>query len=90
MTTINLPISSIQPDFEAVINEVKEGIVPEDSFWLSFYKSGETSVHGKVTLTLDEKDRNLVLYEGKDGVVLNNRVKVSEIDFGVIIIHRAT
>lgn len=90
MTTINLPISSIQPDFEAVINEVKEGIVPEDSFWLSFYKSGETSVHGKVTLTLDEKDRNLVLYEGKDGVVFNNRGKVSEIDFGVIIIHRAT
>ena len=90
MTTINLPISSIQPDFEAVINEVKEGIVPEDSFWLSFYKSGETSVHGKVTLTLDEKDRNLVLYEGKDGVVFNNRGNVSEIDFGVIIIHRAT
>lgn len=90
MTTINLPISSIQPDFEAVINEVKEGIVPEDSFWLSFYKSGETSVHGKVTLTLDEKDRNLVLYEGKDGVVFNNRGKVSEIDFGVIITHRAT
>ena len=90
MTTINLPISSIQPDFEAVINEVKEGIVPEDSFWLSFYKSGETSIHGKVTLTLDEKDRNLVLYEGKDGVVFNNRGKVSEIDFGVIITHRAT
>ena len=90
MATINLPISSIQPDFEAVINEVKEGIVPEDSFWLSFYKSGETSVHGKVTLTLDEKDRNLVLYEGKDGGVFNNRGKVSEIDFGVIIIHRAT
>ena len=90
MTTINLPISSIQPDFEAVINEVKEGIVPEDSFWLSFYKSGETSVHGKVTLTLDEKDRNLVLYKGKDGVVFNNRGKVSEIDFGVIITHRAT
>ena len=90
MTTINLPISSIQPDFEAVINEVKEGIVPEDSFWLSFYKSGETSVHGKVTLTLDEKDRNLVLYEGKDGVVFKNQGKVSEIDFGVIITHRAT
>ena len=90
MTTINLPISSIQPDFEAVINEVKEGIVPEDSFWLSFYKSGETSVHGKVTLTLDETDRNLVLYEGMDGVVFNNRGKVSEIDFGVIITHRAT
>ena len=90
MTTINLPISSIQPDFEAVINEVKEGIVPEDSFWLSFYKSGETSVHGKVTLTLYEKDRNLVLYEGNDGVVFNNRGKVSEIDFGVIITHRAT
>ncbi|KAK7691141.1 hypothetical protein QCA50_006244 [Cerrena zonata] len=71
-STINLPISNIQPDFEAVIHDVREGTVPEDSFWLSFYKSGEQSVHGKVALSLDEKDRNLILYDGKDGVVFDH------------------
>lgn len=86
---INLPISTIQPDFESVINDVKEGLLPEDSFWLSFYKSGEPSVHGKISLSLDEKNRNLILYEGKDGTVFDHRGKVSRKKSAILAIYRA-
>ncbi|KAI0073664.1 WD40 repeat-like protein [Panus rudis PR-1116 ss-1] len=65
---ITVPISTVQPDFQSVISDVRVGAVPEDAFWVSFYKSGEPSVHGKVHLTLDENDRSLVVFEGKDGV----------------------
>ncbi|CAL1716002.1 unnamed protein product [Somion occarium] len=72
-STITLPISTIQHDFEAVISDVQEGIIPDDSFWVSFYKSGEPSVHGKVHLTLDEENRDLVRFEGRGGVVFEHR-----------------
>ncbi|KAJ3556612.1 hypothetical protein NM688_g1932 [Phlebia brevispora] len=65
---IFLPIATIQTDFQTSIDDVFNGLVPEDKFWLSCYKTGEQSVHGKVHLTLNERDRNLVDYEGVDGV----------------------
>ncbi|KAI8996582.1 WD40 repeat-like protein [Trametes punicea] len=66
--TIVLPICTVQHDFQAVMRDVLDGIVPEDNFWLSCYKLGEPSVHGKVVASLDEHDRNLLLFEGLDGV----------------------
>lgn len=65
---IQLPIVTIQPDFNSVISDVRDGAVPDESFWLSCYKTGETSVHGKVRAKLDERDRNLVTFEGSGGV----------------------
>ncbi|KAJ8490196.1 hypothetical protein ONZ51_g2455 [Trametes cubensis] len=63
-----LPICTVQHDFQTVVKDVLDGLAPEDTFWISCYKQGQPSVHGKATATLDERDRNLVLYEGRDGV----------------------
>ncbi|RDX54238.1 WD40 repeat-like protein [Lentinus brumalis] len=65
-----LPICTLQHDFQSVIQDVLDGVVPDDKFWVSCYKLGEPSVHGKVTATLDDRDRNKVLFRGHDGVAL--------------------
>ena len=65
---IFLPITTVQHDFEAVATDVREGTVPSEDFWISCYHQNEPSVHGKVRAELDEKDRHLVLLEGRDGV----------------------
>ena len=65
---IQLPIVTIQPDFQSVIADVRDGVVHDESFWISCYKTGEPSVHGKVLATLDAKDRNLVQFDGQGGV----------------------
>ena len=70
-TTANpifLPITTVQPDFEAVVTDVREGMVPSEDFWISCYHQNEPSVHGKVRAELDETDRNLVLLHGREGV----------------------
>ncbi|PIL24960.1 hypothetical protein GSI_12847 [Ganoderma sinense ZZ0214-1] len=67
--SIILPICTIQHDFQtAVIRDVVDGTLPEDNFWVSCYKHGEPSVHGKVSAALDEQNRDLVLFEAHDGV----------------------
>ncbi|EIW58621.1 WD40 repeat-like protein [Trametes versicolor FP-101664 SS1] len=63
-----LPICTVQHDFNVVVKDVIDGLVPEDTFWVSCYKFGEPSVHGKAVAALDEHNRNLVLYQGRDGV----------------------
>ena len=65
---IVLPIATVRTDFESLITDVKDGIVPEETFWVSCYKTGEDSVHGKVHLVLDERNRDLVHYEGLNGI----------------------
>ncbi len=72
-TSITLPIATVQPDFENVISDVREGRIPEDSFWLSSYKMGEPSVHGRVEVALDEVDRTLVLFTGVNGVEFRSK-----------------
>ena len=72
-----LPVCSVQPDFLTVISDVNQGLVPEETFWLSCYKSGEPSVHGKVYTTLDEINRNLVRFQGREGVELTCSGEVS-------------
>ena len=75
---IVLPISTIQPDFESLIADVKDGIVPEETFWVSCYKTGENSVHAKTRLALNEYNRDAVDYDGLGGVEFRgNEVEVS-------------
>ncbi|KAI0629277.1 WD40 repeat-like protein [Trametes polyzona] len=63
-----LPICTVQHDFQDVVKDVADGLVPEDTFWVSCYKFGEPSIHGKAVATLDEQDRNLIRYEGREGI----------------------
>ena len=77
MSSIVLPIVTVQTDFETIVNDVFSGFVPEDNFWLSCYKTGETSVHGKVRLALNEQDRNRVDYHGTGGVQFDKETGVS-------------
>lgn len=65
---ILLSIATVQHDFEAVVRDVREGTVLSEDFWISCYHQNEPSVHGKIRAELDEKDRQLVLLKGRDGV----------------------
>lgn len=78
---IILPIITIQDDFTSVISDVREGLVPDDQFWLSCYKLNEPSVHGKIHVALDEMDRNAVVLEGTDGTDLKSHGRVSSYQF---------
>ncbi|KAF8512950.1 WD40-repeat-containing domain protein [Hysterangium stoloniferum] len=48
--TIVLPQITVQHDFQTVISEVQEGIISEESFWVSCYKQENSSVHGRVNV----------------------------------------
>ncbi|KAH9912264.1 WD40 repeat-like protein [Amylocystis lapponica] len=37
---ILLPVSTIQSDFLSIVADVRNGLIPDDSFWLSCYKVG--------------------------------------------------
>lgn len=58
-----LAVTTIQPTFLEVIEEVRSGLVSSDTFWLSCYKSSEPSIHSKVRVTLDEVNRDVVHLE---------------------------
>ena len=79
---ILLPIATIQTDFQSLINDVLVGLIPEDSFWLSCYKTGEQSVHGKVHLALNEHDRDVVDFTGVGGVQFARESEVSDASLG--------
>ena len=74
---IVLPICTVQHDFQSVTQDVLDGIVPDDKFWVSCYKFEEPSVHGKTVVTLDDTNRDLLLFRGRDGVEFNGNGKVS-------------
>ena len=72
-TPIILPIVSIQHDFQTVISDVKDNTVAEEAFWVSCYKTGQTSVHGKVHVSLAERamilqSKNGIQFEKANGV----------------------
>ncbi|KAL5483610.1 hypothetical protein ACEPAI_8842 [Sanghuangporus weigelae] len=50
-----LPIANIQHDFQNVISDVRDGTVVAEDIWLSCYKTGSQSVHGKVRVGLGER-----------------------------------
>ena len=72
-TPTALPITTIQPDFLAVLADVHAGAVPSEAIWVSCYKTGAPSVHGKITAALDEVDRDAVRFDVKEGDVLLER-----------------
>jgi proteasomal ATPase-associated factor 1 len=80
---LTLPVVTIQPTFPEVIQEVLDGIIPSDKFWVSCYKTSEPSVHAKVLVELDEIDRNLVNLSPLEGdvevVKAFNGVSVSDL-----------
>ena len=69
VSPLTLPVVTIQNTFSEVIQEVLDGIIPSDKFWVSCYKTSEPSVHAKVHAELDEIDRNLVNLSPVEGDV---------------------
>ena len=69
ISPLTLPVVTIQHTFPEVIQEVLDGIIPSDKFWVSCYKTSETSVHAKVLVELDEIDRDLVNLSPVEGNV---------------------
>jgi hypothetical protein len=65
-----LPAISIQPTYREVVADVFDGAIPFEDIWISCYKTGELSIHAKANIVLDEKDRNAVRYNVKDGDVV--------------------
>ena len=84
MTTsvLTLPVASIQHTFPEVLQEVEDGILPSDKFWVSCYKTSERSVHAKVSAELDDRDRNLVVLK-----VIEGNVEVSKDANGVSLLN---
>ena len=74
---VTLPTATIQDDFTTVLSEVHAGITPSESIWLSCYKDGESSIHGKISASLHEKDRDRVELVGRGGVELTRTSQVS-------------
>jgi hypothetical protein len=74
---VTLPTATIQDDFTTVLSEVHAGIIPSENIWLSCYKNGEPSVHGKISVSLHEQDRDRVELVGRGGVELTRKTQVS-------------
>ncbi|KAK7455885.1 hypothetical protein VKT23_010922 [Stygiomarasmius scandens] len=65
-----LPIVTIQSTFPTVVNEIYNGVIPFEDIWVSCYDhspSGPRSSHSKVTVVLDDVDREKVNLETKQG-----------------------
>lgn len=66
---LSLPVVSVQNTFPHVIQEVEDGLIPYDQFWVSCYKNSEPSIHAKVKAELDHLNRSLVRLEPIEGDV---------------------
>jgi proteasomal ATPase-associated factor 1 len=64
-----LPVITIDPTFPTVIQDVDNGVVPSETFWMSCYRTSHPSVHAKIQVELDEVDRNLVHLLPREGDV---------------------
>ena len=74
---MTLPTATIQDDFTTVVSEIHAGITPSENIWLSCYKDGEPSIHGKISVSLHEQDRGRVELVGRGGVELTRTSQVS-------------
>ena len=81
---VTLPAATIQDDFTTVLSEVHAGIIPSENIWLSCYKDGEPSVHGKIAVSLHEQDRDRVELVGAGGVELT---RTSQVKHSVHSVH---
>ncbi|KAK7038669.1 hypothetical protein VNI00_010553 [Paramarasmius palmivorus] len=59
---ILIPITTIQPTFTNVIKEVYDGLIPSENIWVSQYH-GTESTHARIRVSLDEEDRQKVVFE---------------------------
>lgn len=66
---IILPYISLQPDFANVLAEVRDGTIIAEDIYLSGYKTGSTSVHGKVNVYAQDGNREPIL-DSREGVDL--------------------
>jgi proteasomal ATPase-associated factor 1 len=66
---IILPVITIDPTFPAAIQDVENGILPSETFWISCYRTSHQSVHAKIHVELDDDDRNLVHLKPREGDV---------------------
>jgi len=80
---VTLPTATIQDDFTTVFSEVHAGIIPSENIWLSCYKDGEPSIHGKISVSLHEQDRDRVELVGRGGVELTRTSQVSFFSWNV-------
>ncbi|KAI8378162.1 hypothetical protein EDC96DRAFT_216686 [Choanephora cucurbitarum] len=66
MSIEDLPLVSVQADWDEVIREVSSSMVPESTFWVACYRTGHESVQGSVEVRRTET--NDVELEGKEGI----------------------
>ena len=64
-----LPYVALQPDFANVIADVRDGTIASEDIYLSGYKAGSPSIHGKVNVYKEDDSRELQL-ESREGVDL--------------------
>lgn len=81
---VTLPTATIQDDFTTVLSEVHAGVIPSEDIWLSCYKDGEPSIHGKISVSLHEQDRDRLELIGRGGVELT---RTSQVSFMETFIH---
>lgn len=72
-----LPIITAQSDFLVTIEEVKEGLIEEGSFWVSCYRDGHPTVHEDVKVSINETDRDEILLKPKNASITIDRLQVS-------------
>jgi proteasomal ATPase-associated factor 1 len=65
-----LPHFALQHDFVHVFADLRDHTIPSEDIFLSCYKSGVPSVHGKVNTSLDVSAPSDILLEPREGVDL--------------------
>ncbi|CAE6471858.1 unnamed protein product [Rhizoctonia solani] len=65
---ISLPQVTVQTDALAAIGDVEQGIIENETIWVSCYDLSKPSVHGKVAVTISEEDRTQCAFNGSEGV----------------------
>ena len=65
---LSLPQVTIQHDFNSVIDDVQEGRIYGEDFWISCYSQGRTSVHGKTSVSRNADDEVSIVPKGGFGI----------------------
>jgi hypothetical protein len=76
-TPTSLSQVTVQTDSLSVINDVEEGLVEGEDFWVSCYDVSRPSVHGKVRVATSDEARDRCALKGRDGVECQQSQKVS-------------
>ncbi|WWC69689.1 uncharacterized protein I206_103632 [Kwoniella pini CBS 10737] len=69
----NLSYVDIQHDTLNVFDDVEQGIINSEDIWISGYKFGETSIHGKAKIKLSERG-------GSEIIPRDNNVEIERIN----------